>query len=79
VVDGVLGDEAGRTPLPSRPWYETNPGDNATPKVRSVGYLAYDDQFLYAAFEFDDPDPKPSGRPTPIATTSAAMPPTTAA
>jgi hypothetical protein len=25
--------------------------------VKSVGYLAYDDRFLYAGFQFDDPDP----------------------
>ena len=36
---------------------------NATPattssrRSTSVGYLAYDDRFFYAAFEFDDPNP----------------------
>ena len=56
-VDGQLGDEGWRTAQPVEKWYETNPGDNVEPKVRSVGYLAYDDRFFYAAFEFDDPDP----------------------
>ena len=38
-------------------WFETNPGDNLPAKVKSVGYLTYDDRFLYAAFEFSDPEP----------------------
>lgn len=38
-------------------WFETNPGDNLPPKVKNVGYLTYDDRFLYAAFEFTDPEP----------------------
>src|SRR5205823_2364839 len=38
-------------------WYETQPGDNTEPKVKNVGYLTYDDRFLYAAFEFEDPNP----------------------
>src|SRR5258706_6047924 len=28
------------------------------PPVKSVGYLTYDEKFLYAAFEFEDPAPK---------------------
>ena len=28
------------------------------PDVKNVAWLAYDDKFLYAAFQFDDPDPK---------------------
>lgn len=38
-------------------WVETNPGDNVEPKVASVGYLAYDERFLYVAFDLADPDP----------------------
>jgi hypothetical protein len=56
-IDGNLDDEGWRSATPVTKWYETNPGDNVEPKVRSVGYLAYDDRYLYAAFEFDDPDP----------------------
>jgi hypothetical protein len=57
VIDGVLGDEGWKNAERVEKWYETNPGDNVTPKVRSVGYMAYDDRFFYAAFEFDDPTP----------------------
>ena len=38
-------------------WFEIQPGDNVTPRVASVGYLAYDDRYFYAGFEFYDPDP----------------------
>jgi hypothetical protein len=39
-------------------FYETNPGDNLPPKVRTVGRLAYDDRFLYASLECEDPEPR---------------------
>jgi hypothetical protein len=57
VVDGDLSDEGWRGATRIDRWYETQPGDNTTPRVSNVGYLAYDDKFFYAAFEFEDPDP----------------------
>jgi hypothetical protein len=51
-VDGALDDEAWKAVQPVQQWYEFNPGDNVAPKVESVGYLSYDDRFLYAGFEF---------------------------
>jgi len=56
-VDGDLSDPGWRGATKIETWYETNPGDNVPPKVKSVGYLTYDDHFLYAAFEFQDPNP----------------------
>lgn len=56
-IDGQLGDPGWANATPITTWYETRPGDNTAPKVRSVGYLAYDDKSFYAAFEFDDPNP----------------------
>jgi hypothetical protein len=56
-IDGDLDDEGWRGATPVTTWYETAPGDNTPPPVKSVGYLTYDDRFLYAGFEFDDPDP----------------------
>jgi hypothetical protein len=57
-VDGELGDpgwsDAGRIST----WYETRPGDNIEPEHANVAYLAYDDEFFYAAFEFDDSEPE---------------------
>jgi hypothetical protein len=58
VVDGDLQDEGWRDALTIDKWYEINPGDNIEPAVRNVAYLTYDDRFFYAAFEFDDPNPK---------------------
>jgi len=57
VVDGDLSDPGWKDAIPIETWFETNPGDNVPPKVRSVARLAYDDRFFYAAFEFFDPDP----------------------
>src|SRR5580704_273439 len=57
VIDGDLSDEGWRGIPAIERWYETQPGDNTEPKVHNRGYLAYDDKFFYAAFEFDDPDP----------------------
>ena len=56
-VDGELGDEGWKGASPIETFYETNPGDNLPPKVKTVGRLAYDDRFLYASLECDDPEP----------------------
>jgi Domain of unknown function (DUF5916) len=58
VVDGDLDDEGWRDVPAIDTWYETNPGDNVPPKVKSVGYLAYDDKSFYAGFRLFDPDPR---------------------
>jgi hypothetical protein len=57
-IDGNLDDEGWRGATPIDTWYETNPGDNTPPKVKSVAYLGYDDKYFYAAFRFEDPNPK---------------------
>ncbi len=57
VVDGDLSDEGWRSATRVERWYETNPGDNIDPPVKNVGYLAYDDRFLYVGFDLADPDP----------------------
>ncbi len=57
-IDGELSDEGWKGAVPVTTWYEANPGDNTPPNVRNVGRIAYDDRFLYAAFEFDDPNPQ---------------------
>ncbi len=56
-IDGNLSDEGWLRAQPVTTWYEVNPGDNTPPKLRNIGRIAYDDHFLYAAFEFDDPVP----------------------
>ncbi|MEE8524365.1 MAG: DUF5916 domain-containing protein [Thermoanaerobaculia bacterium] len=57
VVDGDLSEPGWQQAAAVTTWYETNPGDNLEPKVGNVAYLAYDEDFFYAAFEFHDPDP----------------------
>src|SRR5262249_23128146 len=57
-IDGDLSDEAWQHATKIVKWYETQPGDNTEPKVKNVSYLTFDDRFLYAGFEFEDPNPK---------------------
>jgi hypothetical protein len=56
-VDGDLGDAGWIGATRVETFYETNPGDNIPPKVRTAARLAYDDRFLYVALECDDPEP----------------------
>lgn len=57
-VDGELGDPGWQGAVRVDTFYETNPGDNIPAPVQNVAYLAYDDRYLYAAFEFFEPDMK---------------------
>jgi len=57
-IDGDLSDPGWKGVTPVTQWYETRVGDSVEPQVKNVAWLAYDDKFLYAAFEFDDPSPK---------------------
>jgi hypothetical protein len=57
-IDGRLGDPGWEGAARVETFYETNPGDNIEPKVKTVAWLTYDDHFFYAAFDFSDPDPK---------------------
>ncbi|HUR33386.1 MAG TPA: DUF5916 domain-containing protein [Vicinamibacterales bacterium] len=58
VIDGALDESGWREAARVDTWYETSPGDNTAPAVKSTGYLGFDDRAFYAAFEFDDPDPR---------------------
>ena len=62
-VDGDLSEPAWKSATRVDKWWETNPGDNIEPKVKSVGYLMYDDKFFYAGFEFEDPTPSKISSP----------------
>ena len=57
-LDGDLSDPGWQGAEKITTWFETNVGDNVEPQVKNVGYLTYDDQYFYAGFEFEDPDPK---------------------
>ena len=56
-VDGDLSDPGWSGAARVDTWFETRPGDNVPPKVASIGYLAHDDTYLYAGFDFRDPEP----------------------
>ncbi len=56
-VDGDLGDAGWQGAAAIDHFYETNPGDNTPPKVRTTAWLTYDDRYLYIAVKCDDPDP----------------------
>ena len=57
-IDGNL-DDAGWKDVPKvTQWYETKVTDSTEPQVKNVGQLAYDEHYLYAAFQFDDPHPE---------------------
>src|SRR5438046_108738 len=56
-IDGDLSDAGWKDALRFDTWYETNPGDSVEPKVKTVGWITYDDHFFYAAIEPSDPNP----------------------
>ena len=57
-IDANLDDAGWKGALRREQWFETNPGDNTEPAMKSVGYITYDDRFLYVAIESFDPDPR---------------------
>ncbi|MCB9378870.1 MAG: carbohydrate binding family 9 domain-containing protein [Holophagales bacterium] len=56
-IDGDLSDAGWRDATRVESWWEVNPGDNVVPEVENVAWLAFDGEYLYAAFEFADPEP----------------------
>ncbi len=56
-IDGDLSDPGWQGATRVETFYETNPGDNIPASIKTVAYLTYDERYLYAAFEFFDPDP----------------------
>jgi hypothetical protein len=56
-VDGVLDPTEWQGVTPIELTWETNPGDNVPPPVKTEGFLAYDDRNLYVGFRAYDPEP----------------------
>lgn len=56
-LDGDLSDPAWQEAARVETWWEINIAENGEPPARTVGYLAFDDRFLYAAIKFFDPEP----------------------
>src|SRR3954453_20335900 len=57
-IDGQLDDEGWHNATQGSKWYETNPGDNTEPAVKSLAWTSYDDRFFYAEFDFSDTNPR---------------------
>lgn len=57
VVDGRPGDPGWADASAVDGFVETRPGDNTAPRVRTTLRLAFDDRYLYALFESEDPQP----------------------
>ena len=62
-IDGVINESEWASATKYRTWYETNPGDNIEPSVKTVGWVTYDSRFLYFAVESTDPNPKAISAP----------------
>ena len=56
VVDGDLSDPGWQEATVVDVFYETNPGDNVPPPVKTVARIGYDDKYFYASFWCEDPD-----------------------
>ena len=72
VIDGVLDDRAWTGAARIDTFYETAPGNNVEPPVRTLALVTYDGRYLYVGIRCDDPDPSRIRRRTWTATTSPA-------
>ena len=56
VIDGLLDDQAWKSAIALKDFYQIQPGDNIAPSEQTQVFLAYDSNFLYIGFRaFDDP------------------------
>ena len=46
-VDGKLDDPGWKNAAVVDRFYETSPGNNVVPKVKTIAYLTYDDRYFY--------------------------------
>jgi hypothetical protein len=54
-IDGVLDETEWETSAVADNFTEIEPGDNVKPEVETVGYVMYDDDYIYFGFEcYDD-------------------------
>lgn len=55
-VDGDLSDPGWKEALLIDRFYETSPGNNTVPKVKTTAYLMYDERYFYIGIKADDTD-----------------------
>jgi len=56
-LDGKLDDSGWQTAAKIGQWYETQPGDNVPPKVKTDAWITYDDHYFYIGIRCEDPHP----------------------
>jgi hypothetical protein len=57
-VDGDLGDAGWKDAAKVDTFYETSPGDNTPPGVKTTAWISYDDRYFYIGIRCDDPHPE---------------------
>ena len=57
-VDGELGDPGWAGAAVIDTFWETAPGNNVPPKVKTTAWVTYDDRYVYIAVKCDDPEPR---------------------
>jgi hypothetical protein len=57
-LDGDLSDAGWQGAAVVDRFYETSPGDNTVPKVKTIAYLTYDRKYFYIGIRAEDPNPK---------------------
>src|SRR5258706_397160 len=57
-VDGRLDDAGWQSAAKVDTFYETSPGDNTPPGVKTTAWLSYDDHYFYIGVRCDDPHPE---------------------
>src|ERR1051325_11236992 len=55
--DGDLGDAGWKDAAVIDRFYETSPGNNTEPKVKTTAWVTYDDRYFYIGIRCDDPEP----------------------
>ncbi|HKS24901.1 MAG TPA: DUF5916 domain-containing protein, partial [Thermoanaerobaculia bacterium] len=56
-VDGNLDDPGWKNAAVIDRFYETSPGNNTEPKVKTIVHLTYDDKYFYLGIRCEDPEP----------------------
>jgi hypothetical protein len=56
-LDGDLGDPGWQGAAVLDQFWETQPGDNVSPKAKTTVWVTYDDRHLYVALRCEDPEP----------------------
>ncbi|MBI2837729.1 MAG: carbohydrate binding family 9 domain-containing protein [Acidobacteria bacterium] len=56
-IDGDLADPAWREAAVIDTFYETSPGENVPPTVKTIAYVTYDEKSFYIGLLCEDPEP----------------------